>query len=110
MIMTYGPLTLCIALLVGVIDRKSLVFLQLATDVVDRDHVDEGVAAKKLLCLLLLEVSDKASNQMLYMLNANGILYTKSIIQVFTASHFLLQSVGQADQIDEKRVVRVDRG
>lgn len=59
-------LTLCIALLVGVIEKKSLVFLQIASDVVDRDHVDEGVVTKKLLCLLLLEVSDEASNQMLY--------------------------------------------
>lgn len=42
--MTYSPLTLCIALLVGVIERKSLVFLQLASDVVDRDHVDEGIS------------------------------------------------------------------
>ena len=85
-------------------------FLQLASDVVDRDHVDEGVAVKKLLCLLLLEVSDEASNQMLYMLQVIGILYTKSTIEVSTASHFLLQPVGQADQIDEKRVVRVNRG
>ena len=83
-------------------------FLQLASDVVDRDHVDEGVVTKKLLCLPLLEVSDEASNHKLYGLQDTGRKWL--YILKYLLHHFLLQPVGQADQIDEKRVVRVDRG
>lgn len=36
------PVRARIALLVGVIERKSLVFLTLASDVVDRNHVGMG--------------------------------------------------------------------